>query len=41
MLKERAAGAWMEALDKAAQELCWENESGVYLELLKECGAIS
>jgi glycosyltransferase involved in cell wall biosynthesis len=41
MLKERAAGAWMEALDRAAQELCWENESGVYLELLKECGAIS
>lgn len=37
MLKERASGAWMSALEKAALELCWENESKVYLELLKEC----
>jgi glycosyltransferase involved in cell wall biosynthesis len=37
MLKERAGGAWMGALEKAAHELCWENESKVYLELVKDC----
>jgi glycosyltransferase involved in cell wall biosynthesis len=37
MLKERSRGAWKDALDSAARELCWENESKVYLELLKEC----
>ena len=41
MLKERAGGTWMEALDKAAHELCWENESAVYLELLQDCGVLS
>ena len=41
MLKERAGGTWMEALDKAARELCWENESTVYLELLQDCGVLS
>jgi glycosyltransferase involved in cell wall biosynthesis len=41
MLKERAGGAWMEALERAALELCWENESVVYLELLKECGVLN
>lgn len=40
MLKERAAGAWVEALNKAAGELCWENESAIYLELLKDCGVL-
>jgi len=40
MLKERSGGAWMEALDLAAEELCWENESVVYRDLLKECGVI-
>jgi glycosyltransferase involved in cell wall biosynthesis len=40
MLKERSGNAWMDALDRAAEELCWENESIVYLDLLKECGAI-
>jgi len=38
MLKERSGGAWMEALHRAAQDLCWENESKIYLELLNECG---
>ena len=40
MLKERSGGAWMEALEKAATELCWENESRVYLDLLRECGVL-
>jgi glycosyltransferase involved in cell wall biosynthesis len=40
MLKERSGGAWKEALDRAAEELCWEKESVVYLDLLKECGVI-
>lgn len=40
MLKERAGGAWKEALDKAAAELCWENESCVYQEILTECGIL-
>jgi glycosyltransferase involved in cell wall biosynthesis len=40
MLKERAAGAWMEALNRASLELCWENESKVYLELLNDCGVL-
>ncbi len=38
MLKERSGGAWMEALHRAARDLCWENESKIYLELLNECG---
>ncbi len=38
VLKEHASGAWSDALEKAAGELCWENESGEYLELLKDCG---
>lgn len=41
MLKERAGGAWRTALDMAAQELCWENDSKGYLELLKECGVLN
>ena len=41
MLKERSGGAWREALQKAALDLCWENESKVYLELLKDCGVLS
>lgn len=41
MLKERSGGAWMGALEKAALELCWENESAIYLELLKDCGVLS
>jgi glycosyltransferase involved in cell wall biosynthesis len=40
MLKERAGGAWKEALDQAAEELCWEKESVVYRDLLQECGVI-
>jgi glycosyltransferase involved in cell wall biosynthesis len=38
MLKERASGAWREALEKAANELCWENESEKYLKLLVDAG---
>jgi glycosyltransferase involved in cell wall biosynthesis len=38
MLKERASGAWREALDRAAGELCWENESKEYIALLEESG---
>lgn len=38
MLKERANGAWRGALDRAAAELCWENESSVYQGILTECG---
>jgi glycosyltransferase involved in cell wall biosynthesis len=41
MLKERSGGAWREALDKAALELCWENESTSYLALLNDCGVLS
>jgi glycosyltransferase involved in cell wall biosynthesis len=41
MLKERAGGAWMGALHKAALELCWENESKIYLELLRDCGVLN
>jgi len=41
MLQERASGAWRDALDQAAVELCWENESQVYLDLLAECGVLS
>ena len=38
MLKERAEGAWKEALERAARELCWEKESDIYLDILKDCG---
>ncbi|MDF1575241.1 MAG: glycosyltransferase [Bacteroidales bacterium] len=41
MLIERSGGAWKEALQIAASDLCWENESKVYLELLKDCGVLS
>jgi glycosyltransferase involved in cell wall biosynthesis len=41
MLKERSGGAWRDALDKAALELCWENESKSYLALLSDCGVLS
>lgn len=40
MLEERSSGAWLDALDRAAEELCWENESQVYLDLLSECGVL-
>lgn len=38
ILKERAGGAWREGLDRAAADLCWENESRIYLEMLSDCG---
>jgi len=40
MLEERSSGAWMDALDRASGELCWENESQVYLDLLNESGVL-
>ena len=40
MLKERSAGAWREALEKAAGELSWEKESEEYLRMLEDCGVL-
>jgi len=40
MLKKSAAGAWNKALEKAAEDLCWEKELEIYRDLLKECGVI-
>ncbi len=37
MLKERSDGNWRDALENAAGELCWENESLVYLDLIHQC----
>ena len=41
MLNERAGGTWKEALNRAALELCWEKESAIYLELLRDCGVLN
>ena len=41
MLAERSLGAWLDALEKAAGELCWENESKGYLKILAQCGVIT
>ncbi len=41
MLEERGEGAWLAALDKAAGELCWENESKEYVALVRETGVLS
>ncbi len=38
MLDERSSGMWMDALERAAGLLCWENESRNYVELLTRCG---
>ncbi len=40
MLKERSSGAWLQALDRAAGELCWEQESSIYLDLLQQSGVL-
>lgn len=40
MLQERAGGAWRDALERAARELCWEKESHIYLGLLKDWGVL-
>jgi glycosyltransferase involved in cell wall biosynthesis len=40
MLDERSSGAWLEALEKAAGDLCWENESKRFEEILEQCGVI-
>ena len=40
MLEEHKAGAWNRALEKAAEELCWEIESDQYLALVKETGVL-
>ena len=41
MLEEDDEGAWLPALDKAAEELCWEKESEQYLAVLNETGILS
>lgn len=40
MLEEHEAGAWEEALENAAQDLCWEKESVQYLAVVKESGVL-
>ena len=40
MLEESNEGAWKDALNRAAEQLCWENESQVYLDLLHESGVL-
>jgi glycosyltransferase involved in cell wall biosynthesis len=40
MLREGSEGAWKGGLDRAAAELCWENESREYLTLFAECGIV-
>jgi glycosyltransferase involved in cell wall biosynthesis len=40
MLKERSQGAWLDALEKAAEELCWESEAEIYRDLLIQAGAL-
>ncbi|MGW8315994.1 MAG: glycosyltransferase [Bacteroidales bacterium] len=40
MLKERSTGAWMDALDSAAEVLCWEVESGIYMDLIIQSGVM-
>ncbi len=41
MLEERSKGAWRDALDRAAEQLCWENESPVYMDVLSACKVLS
>lgn len=40
MLEEHEAGAWDNALEKAAQDLCWEKESAQYLAVVTESGVL-
>ncbi|MCP4312191.1 MAG: glycosyltransferase family 4 protein [Bacteroidetes bacterium] len=40
MLEEHERGAWDQALELAAEELCWEKESDQYLAVLKESGIL-
>lgn len=40
ILKERSAGAWMEALEKASEVLCWEVESEIYHDLIIQSGVL-
>ena len=40
MLEEHDSGAWDKALEKAAEVLCWENESDQYLAVVKESGVL-
>jgi len=40
MLEEDEAGVWDQALERAAEDLCWENESEQYLAVLKESGVL-
>jgi glycosyltransferase involved in cell wall biosynthesis len=34
MIRDRKAGKWSKAVEKAAGELCWENEKGILEEML-------
>lgn len=40
ILEENETGAWDKALEKAANELCWEKESEHYLAVVRECGVL-
>lgn len=41
ILEEDNDGVWLPALEKAAEELCWEKESEQYLAVLYETGVLS
>ncbi len=38
MFEEHSTGAWRDALENAAKELCWENESHIYIDILNRTG---
>ena len=40
VLKQTGEGAWDDALEQAAELLCWEKEKGQYKEVLRDCGTI-
>jgi glycosyltransferase involved in cell wall biosynthesis len=40
MLEERSSHTWIDALDRAALELCWENESRAFTDLFVQCGLL-
>lgn len=38
MMKEKREGKWASSIENAARELCWENESEIYKEILSKLG---
>ena len=40
IFREKKEGAWRDGLERAANDLCWEKESGQYLSILKDCGIV-